>query len=508
MLPSSGDAPKDLESGEERVPLASVERIPFFRGRSRAKEFAAQLDELRGRVDQLGLLPVVELESMRARLEAETAALAENLERERAQAAARVEKETAAAKAHAQEVIDNLQAQARELEADVDRLRQEVVVTEETSLLQEVGLYEYRHPLTDAVAYQGELRRLQDMIKVMALKDGGAVLAATDWTVNGSRAQGRAMVREYSKLVLRAYNAEADNLVRGLKPYKLNSAIERLSRVAVTISRLGKTMNIRISDRYHALRVKELELTADYLEKKAEEQERERAERDRLKEERRVQQELARERARLEKEHEHYTNVIKRLIEQGNHDAVAQRSETLAQIEQAIQDVDYRVANVRAGYVYVISNIGAFGEQMVKVGLTRRIDPTERVRELGDASVPFRYDTHALFFSDDAVGLEARLHARLADRRVNWVNKRREFFYATPAEAKHHLIELAGELLEYTDEPEALEYRQSVNHAKALSTDADPHSVQPDLAGPPAGQSAANSEDQLPPARRVAGHAD
>jgi hypothetical protein len=224
-------------------------------------------------------------------------------------------------------------------------------------------------------------------------------------------------------------------------------------------------MNIRISDRYHGLRVRELELTADYLEKRAEEQERERAERGHLKEERRVQQELARERARLEKEHEHYTNVIKRLIEQGKQDAAAEHAATLAQIEQAIQDVDYRVANVRAGYVYVISNIGAFGERMIKIGLTRRIDPTERVRELGDASVPFRYDTHALFFSDDAVGLEAKMHARLADRRVNWVNKRREFFCATPDEAKHHLIELAGELLEYTDDAEALEYRQSVNHA-------------------------------------------
>lgn len=455
---------------------ATDERIPLFRGRSRAKEFAAQLDELRARVGRLGVLPVVELEARKAELESETTALAENLERERAQAAAAIEQENAHARAVAQKGISDLQRREQDLAEQVARLQEEVVVTEETSLLQEVGLYEYRHPLTDAVAYQAELKRLQDMIKVMALKDGGAVLASTDWTVNGSRAQGRAMVREYSKLVLRAYNAEADNLVRALKPYKLNSAIDRLSRIAVTISRLGKTMNIRISDRYHALRVKELELTADYLEKKAEEQERERADRERLKEERRVQQELARERVRLEKEHEHYTNVIRRLIEQGKHQAAEEHRGTLAQIEQAIEDVDYRVANVRAGYVYVISNIGAFGERMIKVGLTRRIDPTERVRELGDASVPFRYDTHALFFSDDAVGLEAKLHARLADRRVNWVNKRREFFYATPEEAKGHLVELAGELLEYTDAPEALEYRQSLNHAQTRQADQGPSS--------------------------------
>jgi hypothetical protein len=436
------------------------------------------------------------LESRRASLEAETATLADSLDRERANAAAAVEKETAEATARAENVISDLQLQERDLSEQLGRLRQEVVVTQETSLLQEVGLYEYRHPLTDAVAYQAELKRLQDQIKVMALKDGGAVLAATDWTVNDSRAKGRTMVREYSKLVLRAYNAEADNLVRGLKPYKLSSAIERLSRVAVTISRLGKTMNIRISDSYHGLRVRELELTADYLEKRAEEQERERAERERLKEERRVQQELARERARLEKEHEHYTNVIKRLIEQGKQDAAAEHAATLAQIDQAIQDVDYRVANIRAGYVYVISNIGAFGERMIKIGLTRRLDPTERVRELGDASVPFRYDTHALFFSDDAVGLEAKMHTRLADRRVNWVNKRREFFYATPDEAKHHLLELAGELLEYTDEAEALEYRQSVNHG-ALLTDEDPSRSGPEVADAATDSRTAAADDQL-----------
>jgi len=248
----------------------------------------------------------------------------------------------------------------------------------------------------------------------------------------------------------------------------------------VTIERLGKTMNIRVSAPYHALRIRELELTADYLEKRAEEKDREAAERDRLREERRVQQELARERVRLEKEHQHYSNVIQKLVEQGKHDAADEHRETLLRIEKGIEDVDYRVANVRAGYVYVISNIGAFGEKMVKVGLTRRIDPTERVRELGDASVPFRYDTHALFFSDDAVGLEARMHERMADRRVNWVNKRREFFYVSPEEAKQHLLDLAGELLEYVDEPEALEYRQSLNHASTIS------SMSPAMLTPPA----------------------
>jgi len=99
---------------------------------------------------------------------------------------------------------------------------------------------------------------------------------------------------------------------------------------------------------------------------------------------------------------------------------------------------------------------------MVKVGLTRRLDPLDRIRELSDASVPFNFDVHALFFSNDAVDIEIKLHERLADARVNLVNRRREFFRVTPLEVKSHLSELAGELLKFEEVPEALEYRQSV----------------------------------------------
>ncbi|MGI5519877.1 DUF4041 domain-containing protein [Micromonospora sp. CA-259024] len=150
-------------------------------------------------------------------------------------------------------------------------LRELVVVTEETALLQKAGVYEYRHPLSDAVAYQAALAQLQGRIKGMTKRGGGAVLAATGWTVNGSVAEGRVMLRDFSKLMLRAYNAEADNLVRGLKPYRLDSAVERLGKAAATIAKLGKTMHIRISEDYHQLRVRELELTADYQTKVAQE---------------------------------------------------------------------------------------------------------------------------------------------------------------------------------------------------------------------------------------------
>lgn len=453
-------------SAEDRADLA----IPRFGARARARELAEEASSLRAEVgwlrsemERLGVLQVVELERRRERLLGEIGDQESRLRNEQAAHVARMEEQARAATASLREAVGALEAEKGQLEVDLNRLRQEVVVTKETALLQEAGIYEYRHPLDDAVAYQAELARLKDQIKAMTRREGGAVRGTTNWTVNGSPAQGRKMVRDFSRLMLRAYNAEADNLVRGLKPYKLVSAVDRLTKVAVTIARLGSTMDIAITDSFHRLRVRELELTADHAEKLAEEKEREREEKARLREERQAQAELQRERAKLEKERAHYKNALAALLAKGDKAGAVGLQERLEQIDVSIEQVDYRAANVRAGYVYVISNIGAFGDGVVKVGMTRRLDPLDRVRELGDASVPFRFDVHALFFSDDAVGIEGQLHERLEDRRVNLVNRRREFFYASPAEVKEHLKELAGDLLQFEELAEALEYRQSQN---------------------------------------------
>src|ERR1700709_2243476 len=126
--------------------------------------------------------------------------------------------------------------------------------------------------------------------------------------------------------------------------------------------------------------------------------------------------------ARLEKERQHYLNSLEALRLKGDEEAIARHESELERIQRAIDDVDYRAANIRAGYVYVISNVGSFCEGVVKIGLPRRLDPSERVRELGDASVPFRFDTHALMFSKDAVGIEASLHQRLAAPRGTLVH--------------------------------------------------------------------------------------
>jgi Domain of unknown function (DUF4041)/T5orf172 domain len=378
----------------------------------------------------------------------------------------------------AKKVLDDSRKTAKEtlrLQKEAEKHRQEsyeaqthlattqarIVITDETALLQEVGIYAYRHQLHDAVAYRSRLDSLQTEIKDLA-RANRAVLATTDWTVNGSTREGQKMVRDFSKLMLRAYNAEADYAVRSMRPHRLNSLIDRLYKSRETIAKLGATMHIRISDGYHNARVRELELTSDFLQKKEDEKEAQREIRAREKEEAAVQRELDRERDKLRKEQGHYAAALDRLRERGDHAAIDEMEAKLAEIEGALRDVESRAANIRAGYVYVISNVGAFGDRMVKIGLTRRLEPLERVHELSGAAVPFRFDVHALIFSKDAVGLEAQLHHEFASRRVNRVNSRKEFFYVSPTEVRNALQRYAGQhLVEFAEEPEALEWRAS-----------------------------------------------
>jgi hypothetical protein len=336
-----------------------------------------------------------------------------------------------------------------------------VVVLDDERVLQDVGIYRYHHPLENAPAYRDRLdaigTRIAEQVKI-----GSAIEISNTFTFDGSLARGRAMTNDLARLMLRAYNAEAENVVRTLRAGNTVTAIKRLEAARAAIAKLGKTMEMRITDGFHGLRVEEIELTADYLMKKEEEREAARAERERLREERKVALELAAARERLEKERSHILTVIEKVKANGSTDPELERK--LADIDGAIALNDYRAANIRAGYVYVISNRGAFGERVVKIGLTRRLEPLDRIYELGGASVPFHFDVHAIFFSEDAVSLESELHERFASRRVNCANHRKEFFFAAPADVRAVLAEKLGNLLEFAEHVESTEYLQSVRY--------------------------------------------
>jgi hypothetical protein len=475
----SSQAPQDVAP---RANPPKMARAQHEKPSSRKRDLRAEVGRLRQIVDSMGIAQLEELRMESRRLEGELPLLrreqaqliaalgpmraeAEQLRTQRAQVAGlqaeleqlQAQRDRMAATAGD---IDRLTAALGQLKAEHAELSRILVETREVAVLQEAGIYQYRHPLDDAVAYKAKLAGLQARIKD-AVKAGTAIRSSTTWSVNGSAREGTRMVREFSKLMLRAYNNEADHAVHTMKPYTLDSSIARLQKARETISKLGGTMSIRVTESYHNLRKEELELTSDYLAKVAEEKERAKEERARLREEQIARREYERAQERLRKEYAHYNATVTALKEHGD-EAGAERAQVkLTEIQDAIDGIGRRAANIRAGHVYIISNLGAFGRDMVKIGMTRRLDPMDRVRELGDASVPFHYDVHAMVFSDDAVSLETRLHHEFAGRRVNLVNMRREFFRVTPAEVRDILTRLDGSIVSWVNEPEALEWRQS-----------------------------------------------
>ena len=216
------------------------------------------------------------------------------------------------------------------------------------------------------------------------------------------------------------------------------------------------------------MKIKELRLVHEYQVKKQEEKEAARDLRQRQREEAKAQKELEEARKKLEKEQTHYENALSKLDEQiktapaANRADLERRRKELADklqgIEADIKQVDYRAANQRAGYVYIISNIGAFGEGIYKIGMTRRLDPMERVYELGDASVPFNFDVHAMIFTEDAPGL----HSAFANKKLNFVNQRREFFRVSLDEIKAVVKKNYDKTVEFVDIPPAEQYRESL----------------------------------------------
>jgi hypothetical protein len=356
--------------------------------------------------------------------------------------------------------VASLQAKIVELQSQIkaNQPQDEVIIFSDEAVLQSIGIYRYHHPLENAATYKEMLNEIE--VNIVALvKNSQAIEVSNMFTFENSLAKGKKMSSDLGKLMLRAYNAESDNCIRSLRAGNIQTAKKRLESSRKAIAKLGSLMEMRISDDFHQLRLQEIELTSDWLMKKHDEKEQQKEERARIREEKRVEKELSEERERLDKEKSHLENAINALLQKGESDP--ELEEKLSLLNNAITQNDYRLANIRSGYVYVISNRGAFGENVVKIGLTRRLEPNDRINELGGASVPFRFDVHALFFSEDAVTLENELHHHFRDKAVNVVNKRKEFFFARPSEVREVLIEKVGNLLEFSETAESLEYFQS-----------------------------------------------
>lgn len=380
--------------------------------------------------------------------------------------------------------------------AKLANLKKEVIGLESEATLQSLGFYDYDNPAQKSVQLAVELATTRQRIRDM-LKDNTAAYVADNFSFDNSAAKGRRFANDMRKLMLKAYNAEAENAIKSVKAGNQDSAIARLDKTKEMAERLGKFIQLSISNEFHALRLKEIALANSHLlavqherelerERKAEEREKQKVEAELKREiaqkeaeKRRVQRELEaakkaveeRKRKLLEKERDHY-GIVMQSLDTLNSDALSELQadeETLQRIQEkfddtskAIDDLVYREANTKAGYVYVLSNMGAFGEDVVKIGMTRRLDPSERVKELSGASVPFIFDTHLMVFSNDARGLEHKLHQHFSEVRVNKINMRKEYFRTTPESVLEVLKSLDVAVVEFTKEAEAADYREGL----------------------------------------------
>ena len=421
----------------------------LFGSSKKEKELQAEIDRLKGmlspeqqNIDSLRL-QISELQTLKSRSE----------------------EELLKAQRQLNQYVDEVEKQQQK----VNKLKQQLINFEDDISVQDYGLYRPTFKFANSDLYKDRLKKVRDDQKNL-IKDGKACSGNMNWTVNGSKSQGNKMVKDMQKLLLRAFNVECDDIIDNVKLSNFDKSSERIMTTSDQISKLGAIMSISISPQYVKLKHDELCLALDFEQKKQEEKELIKMERERQREEAKAQKEIEEARKRLQKEQAHYQNALDKLNEQiaksgESEELLEKKSQLEAQLadtDKAIKDVDYREANKRAGYVYVISNIGAFGENVYKIGMTRRLDPMDRINELGDASVPFNFDVHALVFTDDAPSLETALHNAFEHQKLNKINPRREFFRVSLEEIKTVVRKNFDKTVEWVDVAEAEQYRQSL----------------------------------------------
>lgn len=371
-----------------------------------------------------------------------------------------------------EEARNKAQQKLSDLEEECNQKINQIIELDDTILLQSVALYKPMYSFTNSEQYNRKLDAIRQEQKDM-IREGTAVKASLTWTLNNNKSQGSKMIKDMKKLLLRAFNSECEHVIDKVKYSNIESSEKRIEKAADMINKLGIMLEVSISPQYYALKQAELRLAFEYAQMKQEEKEQQKELRVQERETAKLKKEIEEKRISIKKEQTHYQNALLSAKQQVSKtsddqekqsllDKIEKLEEQLQDTQKALDDVNYREANNRAGYVYVISNIGSFGENIYKIGMTRRLNPMDRVDELGDASVPFKFDVHAMIFSNDAPKLEAALHRAFEDKKLNLVNSRREFFHVSLDEIEKVVKENFDGSVDFVRTAEAQQYRESI----------------------------------------------
>lgn len=346
----------------------------------------------------------------------------------------------------------------------------EINVLQEDLEFMSFGIYKPHFDFDTSEQFKAKLTETRQRQKQI-VRDKAAIVCHMEWMVEGSKREGRKMVNRSMKLMLRAFNGECDAAVLKVKWNNVAKMEERIRKAYSAINGLGETQNINITEPYLEVKVDELRLAHEYEEKRHEEKEEQQRIREQMREEELVQREIeqAKREAELEeKRHEKALEQARRELEQATGEQVKVAGQEIARLQALLDEVHEkrdravsRAQLTKSGHVYVISNIGSFGEGVYKIGLTRRLEPLDRVKELGDASVPFAFDVHAMIYAEDAPTLENKLHKAFDERRFNLINNRKEFFQVDLSEIESVVHSQRAEI-EFTKIAEAKEYRKSI----------------------------------------------
>lgn len=374
-----------------------------------------------------------------------------------------------------------LKTEKEQVEADFGNLNQlltqqleELDKVQNETAIHDLGFYSPRYNFESSDIYRLRLENIREKQR-QSLKDKEAAKCLAEWQVNGSRVAGRKQVNDTLKLMLFAFNGEADVAISKVKYNNVRQAETRIKKTFELINKLGSTQQSYIATEYLNLKLEELYLAHEYQEKIYEEKEEQRRIREQMREEEIARREIEKALQDAEREESRYAEALQKAQEEVERSVGEKQAKFLAQIELLQNRLNEVKANkeraisraqmTRSGHVYVISNLGSFGEDVYKIGMTRRLEPMDRIIELGDASVPFRFDVHAIIYSDDAPALENQLHRKFSYRRINQVNNRKEFFRVSLDEITQAVREFHGEI-EFTLLAEAVEYRKTLAFVK------------------------------------------
>lgn len=443
------------------------------------EQHAADLAERDALLAKYGIDRLLELEHDKKALTKEIADLDARKQKLMADMEAQRLKLTAELEAHRRKQLAEIEAQRTKMLADnadlnrqIAERRKELVILDEELSFQEAGLYKPLYDFGTSERYMQEIERLRQAQKDLVKADRYANWNP-HWTVNGSVAEGRRMNEQNKKMLLRAFNNECDAIIGSVTHRNFSAMENRIRKAFEQLNRLNTTNQVSLRPEYLQLKQQELRLVHEYALKKQEEKEEQLRIRELMREAEKVRMEIERQKAKLDKEKSHFQSELAKMQARlAQTQDEAERKDLQAKIEQLQVQLDALAAqeqeieryekNTRAGYVYVISNIGSFGENVYKIGMTRRLVPEECIDELGDASVPFKFDIHAMIFSEDAPTLETTLHKTSEQHQVNKVNPRKEFFRVSLTEIERVVKQSHDKTVEFIRTALAEEYRQTL----------------------------------------------